>query len=89
LTAIAALDEVAEAAAPEPEAVAEADSIPEPPEEEAVAEAPAAPPAAPLLEAVAEAELEAAEEELEMPELALRSPQTTDWQAVMPLRSLG
>jgi hypothetical protein len=88
LTAIAALEDVADAAPPDPEAVAEADPLPDALAEEAVAEAPPAPPALPLalLDAVAEAE---AEDELERPELALAEPQTTDWQAVMPVRSFG
>ena len=93
LMATAALDEVAEAAPPEPDAVEEADSDEPPLVALAVWDAPppAAPPPEP--EAVAEAEPEPAPDEVDdeppFSELAFFAPHVTDWQAVMPARSFG
>lgn len=81
LTAIAALDLLAEAAAAVDDAVEDGE---EPPEVVAAEEPPE--PEPPVLEAEAEAEADVLEDSAEE---AFIVPHMTDWQAVMPLRSLG
>ena len=88
-------EEEADAAADEPDAAAAEVALPaaEVAEEAPEVALPAAPPVAvPVLDAVAEPEDEADEEDEPEPlstAEALAMPQTTDRQAVMPTRSLG